>query len=55
MSGAHRPPPPDWGKDSLTGFFNVALQNSYATYFRKQILVTKLKLIDSTFGDILKN
>jgi len=48
-------PPPEWGKDDLTGFFDAARNNQWATFWNKKDDVRKLIDIDSQFVTVSRD
>ena len=47
-------PPPGWGADELTKFFDAARANQFATFFAKPGVVQKLIAIDALFVTVSK-
>lgn len=52
---AMKPAPPRWGEDKLTAFFDLARENSFASYARLRGHWAKLLEIDSAFLLITEN
>ena len=42
-------PPPGWGDDELTRFFDLARRNGYASYLKRRGLFDQLVAVDSIF------
>lgn len=52
---ANTTPPPGWGDDELTKYFDAARSNQWATFWNKRPIVRKLIAIDAQFLTISKD
>lgn len=49
-----KPPPPNWGKDKITEFFEMTKENSYATFFKYPKQFSQLVQIDGFFREAIE-
>jgi hypothetical protein len=52
---SNRSPPPGWGDDELTAFFDMAHHNRFATFFQRKEAFARLVRIDRCFLTIAKD
>jgi len=55
IANAPLPPPPGWGTDKLTSFFDDARGNQYATFVQRKLQFIKLRDLDECFMTIGEN